>query len=173
MSCNSAPRLIRSGSDLGSSASARSKLTSASSGNAGFHQNVGAVAVRLGEIGVEGDGRVEILDRLQRLAQRFQRAAEQIVRARRRRLGERAAGEIGALLELPLLAGDHRDVIERVGVLGVGAQHLRIALHRLLQVALAVVEQALLDELRDGGGGGGRGHEALVSRDWRCRLPSR
>ena len=50
-----------------------------------------------------------------------------------------------------LLAGDHGDVIERVGVLRVGAQHLDVALHGLRQFALAVVEQALLEQLSCGG----------------------
>ena len=121
-------------------------------GQAGIDQDIGAVAVGVGEIGVERDRLVEILDRLHRLAQPVQRLAEQIVHARLRR-AERddAAGELGALLELIVLAGDHGDVIERVGVLRVAAQRLDIALHGLRDIALAVVEQALLDEF-----GGGR-----------------
>ena len=50
-------------------------------------------------------------------------------------------------LELALLAGDHGDVIERVGVLRIDAQNFRVALHGGFQVALAVVEQALLEQL--------------------------
>ena len=101
---------------------------------------------------------VEILDRLQPVALAVQRLAEQVVHARLRRPdGDGAAGELDALLELALLAGDHGDVIERVGVLRVGAQHLDIALHGLREVALAVVKQALLEQLR---GGRGFGHEA-------------
>ena len=115
-------------------------------GKAGIDQDIGAVAVRVGEIGVERDGPVEILDRLQPVALAVQRLAEQIVHARLRRPKlDGAAGERDALLELPLLAGDHGDVIERVGVLRVGAQYLDIALHGPSEIALAVVEQALLE----------------------------
>ena len=110
-------------------------------GKAGIDQYIGAVAVGVGEIRVERDRPVEILDRLHRLAQPVLRLAEQIVHARlRRAVRDGAAGELDALLELLLLAGDHRDVIERVGVLRVDAQHLDIALHGRGEIALAVVE---------------------------------
>ena len=46
---------------------------------------------------------------------------------------------------------------------GVGTQHLAVALHGLRQLAPAVVEQALLEEL---GGGEGVGHGRVLSRDW-------
>ncbi len=110
-------------------------------------QHVGAVAVGLGEIDVADERGVEGLQRVLDLALPVQRLADQIVRARLPRLvAERAAGEIDALLELALLAGDHGDVIERVGVLRVVAQHLGIAVHGQRHLARAVVDQALLDE---------------------------
>ena len=98
-----------------------------------------------------------------------QRLAEQIVHTRLRRpVGDGAAGELDALLVLALLAGDHGDVIERVGVLRVALQHLDVALHGLRQIALAVVEQALLEQLR---GGGGFGHERR-SKQGSAAVPS-
>ena len=124
-------------------------------GKAGIDQDIGAVAVGVGEIGVERDRAVEILDRLQPLAQPVQRLAEQVVHARLRRAdGDGAAGELDALLELALLAGDHGDVIERVGVLRVVAQHLDVALHGLRQSRP---------------GGGGTGPAGAVARRWRVR----
>ena len=134
-------------------------------GKAGIEQDIGAVAVRVGEVGVDGDGAVETLDRLQPVALAVQRLAEQIVHTRLRRpVGDGAAGELDALLELALLAGDHGDVIERIGIVRVDAQHLDVAFHGLRQIALAVVEQALLEQLR---GCGGFGHEGVLSRDRR------
>jgi hypothetical protein len=74
----------------------------------------------------------------------LQRLAEQIVHARLTRpQRQRAAGERDALAVLAFLAGDGRDVIERVGVFRVDAQHVAIALHGLRQLALAMVKQAL------------------------------
>jgi hypothetical protein len=69
-----------------------------------------------------------------------------------RRAAERngAAGQIHPLLELALLAGDHRHVIERLGIFRVLAQDLGIALHRHRDFALTVVEEALLQQLGDG-----------------------
>ncbi len=48
------------------------------------------------------------------------------------------------------MAGNHPDVIERIGVLWVVAQNLGIAIHRKRQLARPMVDQALLDEF--GGG---------------------
>ena len=69
-------------------------------------------------------------------------------------------------LVLALLAGDHGDVIERVGVFRVDAQHLDVALHGLRELALAVVEQALLEQRGDGRG---FGHARVLSRLWRTK----
>ncbi len=74
---------------------------------------------------------------------------------------QRAAGQIDALLKLALVAGDHGDVIERVGVVRVVAQHLGIAVHGERNLTRPVVDQALLNEF---GGGLRFAHEALVSR---------
>ena len=116
-----------------------------------FAQHLGAVAVGLGEIDVAFERVVEGGRGLLRLAQPVQRLADEIVRARLPPVeGERAGGQIDALLKLPLLAGDHGDVIERLGVLRVVAQHLGVAVHGGLDVALAVVEQALLEKLLGG-----------------------
>ena len=116
-------------------------------------QHIAAVAVGVGEFRVAGERVVEARQRVLHLAHAVQRLADQIVRARLARPErQRAAGEVDALLELAFVAGDHRDVIERVGVLRVVAQHLRIALHGQREIALAVVEQALFEQL-----GGGRG----------------
>ena len=112
------------------------------------HQ-IGAVAVRLGEIGIERDRRVEGLGRLGQRPEPLLRLADQVVDPRLRLADrERALGELDALLELALLAGHQGDVIERVGVLGVVAQDLGVLVHGLGQLALAVVEKALLQELR-------------------------
>lgn len=125
---------------------------------AGVDQQVGAVAVGLGEIGVEGDGRVEGLGGLDQRAELLAGLADQVVQA-----GlwlaerQRALGEVDALLVLALLAGDHGDVIERLGVAGVGAQDLGVVVHRLGQLSLAMVEKALLQELFGRGSGFGHG----------------
>ena len=77
------------------------------------------------------------------------RLAEQIVRARlRRAVLDGAAGKGGAFLILALLAGDHGDVIQRVGVSRVVAQHVGIAVHGQRELPLAVVEEALLQQRR-------------------------
>ena len=95
---------------------------------------------------------VEGLQRVLDLAQPVQRLADQIVGAGLLGLHrQRAAGEIDALLELALLAGEHGDVIERVGVARVVAQHLGVAVHRQRGLALAVMDQPLLDEFGVGG----------------------
>ena len=89
------------------------------------------------KFGVAGERLVEGVERL-RAACRAGRSAwpMQVVHAglpRPKR--ERAAGELDALLELALLAGDHGDVIERLGVLRVDAQHLRVAVHGELSMS--------------------------------------
>ena len=66
---------------------------------------------------------------------------------------------VGALFELPVLAGDHGDVIERVGVFRLALQHLYIALHGRGDVALTVMEQALLQQF----GGPARGGGAVMA----------
>src|SRR5690348_15638877 len=130
---------------------------------AGGGEDGGAVAVRLGELAVERDRGVETLDRLQVLALAFLRLADQVVHARlRRALLERAAGERDALCVLALLASDGGDVIERLGVLRIGAQHVGIALHGLRELALLVVEQALLQQRGDARR---CGHGWVLSRD--------
>ena len=48
-------------------------------GKAGVDQDIGAVAVGVGEIRIERDGAVVILDRLQPVALAVQRLAEQVV----------------------------------------------------------------------------------------------
>ena len=114
-------------------------------------QHIGAVAIGVGEFRVAFEGVVEAFQRILDLAHAVQRLADQVMRARlfwpER---QRAAGEVDALLKLAFVAGDHRDVIKRIGVLRVVAQHLGIAVHGQRQLARPVVEQALLDEF--GGG---------------------
>ncbi len=57
--------------------------------------------MRLGEIGVESDGEVEILDCLQPVALAVQRLAEQVMQARLRRPDfDGAAGKLDTLPEL-------------------------------------------------------------------------
>ncbi len=120
-------------------------------GAVGVDQDIGAVAVGVGEVRIGADRGVEILQRLERLAQPVERLPEQVEGARVGLAeGDGAARKVGALLELPRLAGDQGDAIERLGVFRVGAQHLRVALHRLLDLALAVVELALLQQLLGG-----------------------
>src|SRR6185437_1913213 len=87
--------------------------------------------------------------------------ADQVVHARLRgTLLERAAGERDALTVLALLASDGGDVIERLGVLRIDAQRVGIALHGLRELALLVVEQALLQQRGDGRR---RGHGRVLS----------
>ena len=115
--------------------------------------------MRGGEIRVERDGRVVCLDRLQRLAEPVMRLAQQIVHARLRRADfDGALGQVDALLVVAFLARDHGDVIERVGIGRVAFQHLDIALHGHVELALAVVEQALLQQ---GFGFGGVRHRGF------------
>ena len=153
---SSAPRLLQSGADFGIERQRAVEALERLFRQAGGAEQGGAVAVRLGETGVGGDGRVEGLDRLEVLAQPLMRLAQEVVHARLRgTVLQRLAAELDALLELLLLAGDHGDVIERVGIVRIDAQHVGIPLHGLGEVALAVVEQALLDQR---GGGGGLGH---------------
>ena len=59
---------------------------------------------------------------------------------------QRTAGQIDPLLKLTFLAGDKRNVIERVGVARVIAQHLGIAVHGQRNLTGPVVDQALLNE---------------------------
>ena len=65
--------------------------------------------------------------------------------------GDGALGQFDALVILAVLAGDHGDIIERVGIGRVVRQHVDIALHGEVQLALAVVKQALLQQGRHGG----------------------
>ena len=60
----------------------------------------------------------------------LQRLADQVMRpglSRTKRQG--AAGQIDALLKLAFVAGDQRNVIERIGVARIIAQHLGIPVH--------------------------------------------
>ncbi|HZD89446.1 MAG TPA: hypothetical protein VE224_05065, partial [Pseudolabrys sp.] len=92
-------------------------------GEAGLGGEVGAVAVRLGEIGVEGDGRVVGAGGLGELVEALVRLAHQVVQpCLRLAQRQRPLGQVDALLELVLLAGHQGHVIERLGVLGVVAQ---------------------------------------------------
>ena len=134
---------------------ARQRLRSA----AELAQHIGAVAVGIGEFGVAFDRGVEAFQRVLDLSHAVKRLADEVVRARLPRPEvQRAAGEIDALLELALMAGDHGDVIERVGVVRVVAQHLGVAVHGERDLARPVVDQALLDQF---GGGLRLAHEGL------------
>ena len=91
--------------------------------------------------------------------------ADQVVHARLRLAQrQRPLGEVDALLELALLAGHQGHVIERLGVRGVVAQDLGVVVHGAGDLALAMVEKTLLQELI--GGGGGIGHGRGLSRVW-------
>src|SRR5579862_5167766 len=127
-----------------------------------FAQHLGAVAVGLGEVHVAFERVVEGGERILHLAEPVQRLADHVMRARLAAVeAERTAGKIDALLVLAFLAGDDGDVIERVGVLRVDAQHLGVSLHGERDLPLAVVEQALLEKLL---GGRGLAHGRVLSR---------
>ena len=131
-------------------------------GSAKFTEHIRAVAVRVRQVGVAFDGTVETLQGVIDLAHAVKRLADQVMcpgLSRTKR--QRAAGQIDALLKLAFVAGDQRNVIERIGVARIIAQHLGIPVHGQRNLTSPVVDQPLLNEF------GGRlrfAHGALVSR---------
>src|SRR5262249_58639653 len=96
------------------------------------------------EIRIAFDRVIETLKRVFDLAHPVPGLADQVVYPRLLWAErQRAAGEIDALLELAFVAGDHRDVIERIGIARGIAQDLSIAVHRQRNPPRPVVEPAL------------------------------
>ena len=111
-------------------------------------QDIGAVAVGVGEIRLERDGAVVARKRFLRLAEPEMRFALQVVQARLRRTErKRALDQLYAVGVLTLLHGDDGDIIEGVGVVRVSVQYLHVALHGGAQIAHAVECERALKEL--------------------------
>src|ERR1700731_2771639 len=87
--------------------------------------------------------------------ERVQGAAKNDMAARLLRIAaERLAGELGALLEAAVLAGNQRQIIKRVGVGRIDAQHVVVARRGFVDSAAPMQRQAFLQQLA----GRGRGH---------------
>ena len=87
-------------------------------------QDVGAIGVRRRQLRCQRDGAVETCQGVVVAPERVQGATEDDVAARLVRIaGERLAGELRALLEATLLAGNRRQIIMRIDMGGIGAQN--------------------------------------------------
>jgi hypothetical protein len=107
--------------------------------------------VRIGEFRIERDGAVEALQRLAVAAELVIGSAQHVMDARLwRPERQRTLGELDALLELAVLHGDDRHVVQRVGVAGIVLQHLDVALHGAGEVALAVQGERGFQRFGDG-----------------------
>jgi hypothetical protein len=70
--------------------------------------------------------------------------------------GERFSGELRALLEAAVLAGNQRQIIKRVGIGRIGTQNFGIARGGLVDGAAPVQRQAFLQQITRRGDGHGR-----------------
>ncbi len=97
-------------------------------------------------------------------AQTAERHAEQIVRTRLCRVArQRLPRLLDAVLEMPLLACNHRQMVKRAGMTGLALQHLPVSAAGLGEGPAAVQPIGFLQQFGDGSGHGtilGRGHAA-------------
>ena len=119
---------------------------------AGLGQCVGAVAVRVRQCSVGGDGGVEARQRGWCLTHPDEREAEQIVGARVLRVARNGApGERDAVVEPVLPAVHLREKIERVRVGGVAAKDGGAALGDVMQRAIAQQRPRFFQQFAGGG----------------------
>ena len=120
-------------------------------------QNVGAIGVRRREIGRKRDGAVETRQGVVVQSERVQGAAQDDMAARLLRIAvERLAGELRALLEAAVLAGNQRQIIKRVRIGRIGAQNFGVARGGFVDGAAPVQRQAFLQQIAYGGDGHSR-----------------
>jgi hypothetical protein len=113
-----------------------------------LHQRACAVAVGIGEIRRVGNRPLEARQRVLLPADPAQGHAEEILGPRLAAVArQRTLGQLDAFVEPALLAGDHRQVVERRGVIGLALQHLPIAARGIRQRPLAVHAGGLLQQI--------------------------
>src|SRR4029078_941632 len=116
-----------------------------------FRQHICAVAVGVGEVDVACERLVEAFERVFGLPHPVQGLTDKVIGTRLSGPErQRSARKVDALLKLTLSTGDDGNVVQRVGVLRVVAQHLGIAIHGERNLPRTMVHDALLHELCSG-----------------------